>query len=206
MWYRSCWCWRYLSHSSMRLKICSVVLHPALKLACSSAKMVSACSLSLFSKIFSMTFLGWYIRLIVREFWHWCGLPFLGRVMTSNCVHSVGHSPVCQILLADWISSAGILFIPADFLSFSDSTVVSMSSWRIGWSSVFMAGGMLLRNTGSGRKSLSSTLSSTLPCCSSSVGPLLYLGTALQFWSLSPSYFSWLCPVLLCQFCFFLLL
>ena len=33
-WYRSCWCWRYFSHRMSRLKICSVVLLPALKPAC----------------------------------------------------------------------------------------------------------------------------------------------------------------------------
>ena len=36
-WKRSCWCWRYLSHSILRLKICSVVLRPGLNPACSSA-------------------------------------------------------------------------------------------------------------------------------------------------------------------------
>ena len=29
-WYRFCWCWRYFSHRILRLKICSVVLLPAL--------------------------------------------------------------------------------------------------------------------------------------------------------------------------------
>ena len=42
-WFRSCWCWRYFSQRIRRLKICSVVLLPALKPACSSAMIVSAC-------------------------------------------------------------------------------------------------------------------------------------------------------------------
>ena len=41
-----------------RLKICSVVLLPALKPACSSAMIISAYGLNLFSMIFSMTLLG----------------------------------------------------------------------------------------------------------------------------------------------------
>ena len=39
------------------------------------------------------------MRLIVRLFWHCCSLPFLGSVMTKDCDHRVGHSPLCQILL-----------------------------------------------------------------------------------------------------------
>ena len=46
-----------------RLKICSVVLLPALKPACSSAMIFSACGFNLFSMIFSMTLLGWLIEL-----------------------------------------------------------------------------------------------------------------------------------------------
>ena len=41
-WYRFCWCWRYFSHRILRLKICSVVLLPALNPACSSAIISSA--------------------------------------------------------------------------------------------------------------------------------------------------------------------
>ena len=41
-WQRFCWCWRYFSQRIRRLKICSVVLFPALKPACSLA-MISAC-------------------------------------------------------------------------------------------------------------------------------------------------------------------
>ena len=47
-----------------RLKICSVALLPALKPACSSAMIFSACSFSLFSMILSMTLLDWLMRLI----------------------------------------------------------------------------------------------------------------------------------------------
>ena len=49
-----------------RFKICSVVLLPALKPAYSSVMIFSACGFNLFSMIFSMTFLGWLMRLIVR--------------------------------------------------------------------------------------------------------------------------------------------
>ena len=46
------------SQRMRRLKICSVVLLPALKPACSSAMIFSACSFNLFSMTFSMTLLG----------------------------------------------------------------------------------------------------------------------------------------------------
>ena len=77
-WKRSCWCWRYLSQRIRRL-ICSMVLLPALKPACSSAMFFSACGFNLFSLIFSMTLLGWLMRLIVRYFWHCCRLPLWNR-------------------------------------------------------------------------------------------------------------------------------
>ena len=41
-----------------KMKICSVVLLPALTPACSLAMIFSACGFSLFSLIFSMTLLG----------------------------------------------------------------------------------------------------------------------------------------------------
>ena len=65
-WQRSYWCWRYFSWRILKLKICSVVLLPALKPACSSAMIFSACGFNLFSMIFSMTLLWRLTRLIVR--------------------------------------------------------------------------------------------------------------------------------------------
>ena len=44
---------------------CSVVLLPALKPTCSSAMISSASGWSLFRMIFSMTLLGWLMRLMV---------------------------------------------------------------------------------------------------------------------------------------------
>ena len=49
--------WRYFSHRILRLKICSVVLLPALNPACSSTIISSAWGLSLFKITFSMTLL-----------------------------------------------------------------------------------------------------------------------------------------------------
>ena len=49
-----------------RLKICSVVHLPALKPACSPAMIFSASSFNLFRIIFSMTLLGWLMRMNVR--------------------------------------------------------------------------------------------------------------------------------------------
>ena len=144
IWYRFCWCWRYFSHRILRLKICSVVLLPALNPACSSAIISSAWGFSLFKMTFSMTLLEWLMRLIVLQFWQSRKLPFLGSVIISDWVHGVGHSPVLQILLQisvrtsvmvsppAWTSSAGILSTPADFPFFSDATAISTSSQRIG--------------------------------------------------------------------------
>ena len=113
------------------MKICSVVLLPALKPACSSAMIFSACGFNLFSMVFSMTLLVWMMR---------------GNVMTEDWVHGVGHLPVCQIVFQiimravitssppAWTSSAGMLSTPADFLFFSDCTAASTSLRRMGWS------------------------------------------------------------------------
>ena len=102
---------------------------------------------SLFSMIFSMTLLGWLMRLLLGSFLHRCRLLFLGIVMTKDWVHSVGHSPVCQILSQIVVravitssppastSSAGMLSTPADFPFFSDCTAASTSLRRIGRSS-----------------------------------------------------------------------
>ena len=65
IWYRSCWCWRYFSQRIRRLKICSVLLLPARRPACSSAVIFSAYGFNLFSMTFSMTLLWWLMRLIV---------------------------------------------------------------------------------------------------------------------------------------------
>ena len=133
-WYRSCWCCRYFSQIICRLKICSVVVRPALKPACFSfsAMIFSACCFNLFSIIFRRTLLGRLTRLIVRQLCHSWRLPFLGRVIISDWVHGVGYSPLFQILLQivvsapivtsppAWSNSVCILFIPAAFPFFSD--------------------------------------------------------------------------------------
>ena len=122
------------------------MLLPALKPTFSSP-MISACGFNLLRMIFSTTLLGWLMRLIVRQFWCFCRLPFLGIVMTKDWVRGVGHSPVSQILFQivvraafassppNWTSSAEMLSTPADFPFFSDCTATSTSLRRMGWSS-----------------------------------------------------------------------
>ena len=124
--------------------LCSVVLFPALKPAYSSSMIFSACGFDLFSIIFSITLLGWLMRLIVRKFWQCWRLPFLGSVMSKDWVHGVGHSRVCQVLLQivvravitsslpAWTRSAGMLSTPADFPFFNDYTAASTSLRRMG--------------------------------------------------------------------------
>ena len=130
-----------------RLKICSVVLLPALKPACSSAMIFSACGFNLFSMIFSMTLLGCLMRLIVRYFWHCCRLPLSGSVMTKDWVHGVGHFVLLKIVVSvvitssppAWTSSAGMLLTPAVFPFFNDCIAASTSLRRMGWSSSLSA-------------------------------------------------------------------
>ena len=67
--------------------------------------------------------------------------------MTKDWVHSVGHSPICQIWLQivvravitspppAWTRPAGTLSIPADFPLFNDCTAASASLRRVGCSS-----------------------------------------------------------------------
>ena len=59
------WCCRCFAQRILRLNMCSVVLLPALKPACSNAVISSACGWSLFREIFNMTLLGCLIRLTV---------------------------------------------------------------------------------------------------------------------------------------------
>ena len=129
-----------------RLKICSVVLLPALKPACSSAIIFSACGFNLFNDL--QHNFAWVTDEANRSVvFALCRLPFLGSVMTKDWVHGVGHSPVCQILLQivaravitssppAWSSSAGMLSTPADFPFFNDCTAASTYLRRMGWSS-----------------------------------------------------------------------
>ena len=55
-----------VAQSILRLRICSVVLLPTLKPACSSLIISSACGFSLSRRILCMTLLGWLIGLLVR--------------------------------------------------------------------------------------------------------------------------------------------
>ena len=67
----------------------------------------------------------------------------MGRVIVSDWVHVVGHSPVYQILLQMLVrmsinasppffnNSIGMLSFPAPFPFFNDLTAVSISSRRI---------------------------------------------------------------------------
>ena len=98
MWDRSCWCCRCFS-MTWPLNICSTALRPGLKPACSSASSPSALTSSRSRITRSMILLGWLIRLIVRLFVHCSRLPFFGKGMTSDCVHSFGLSFVSQIFL-----------------------------------------------------------------------------------------------------------
>ena len=108
--------------------------------------------------IFSMTLLGWLMRLIVRQFWHCYRLPLLGSVMTKDWVHGVSLSSVCQTLLQNvtramitssppaWTSSAGSLSTPADFPFFNECTAASISLRRMEWSSSVCVWGQFSTN------------------------------------------------------------
>ena len=87
---RSRWC-RCFSVMNYLLKVCSTVLQPGLKPACSSASSSSALALSRLRTPRSIILLGWLIRLMVRWFWHCLRLPFFGKSMTSDCVYVFRH-------------------------------------------------------------------------------------------------------------------
>ena len=109
--------------------------------ACSSAVIFSGCGFNLFSKVFSMTLLGWRKRLIVL---------FGSSGTTGGCLSKEVwwlKTPVCQILLQiamravitfsphAWTSSTGMLLTPADFPFFNNCTGASTSLRRVGWPS-----------------------------------------------------------------------
>ena len=77
-WYRICWCWRYFSHRILRLKICSVVLLPALNPACSSAIISSAWGLSLFKITFKVLEACYSAQLL--SFYLYLSLDAIGTV------------------------------------------------------------------------------------------------------------------------------
>ena len=65
------WCLGCLSMMSPLLKICSTVLWPNLKPACSSASSSSALILSWLRITWGMILYGgWLIRLMIQQFWH----------------------------------------------------------------------------------------------------------------------------------------
>ena len=97
---RSCWWYRCVSMMTRLLRICSTVLRPGLKPACSSASSFSALALSRLRITWSMILLGCLIRLMVwgRLFFF---LYFCGKGITSDCVHFFDHSFVSQIFWQD---------------------------------------------------------------------------------------------------------
>ena len=79
---------------------CSVMLLPTLSPACSSAITSWACGFGPVQDDFQHDFFSWMTdeadgSLVMDS----CNLPFLWRVIISDWVHGVGHSPVFRILL-----------------------------------------------------------------------------------------------------------
>ena len=130
VWNRSRWCCRCFCMMTRLLKICSTVLRPDLKPACSSASSSSAVALSRLRTTQSMVLLGCLIRLMVRQFRHCLILLLCGKCRKSNCVHSFGHScnshtfwhiAVRTVVVASppfLSSSEGMLSTPGDFFCF----------------------------------------------------------------------------------------
>ena len=125
---------------SLTLKICSVVLLPALNPACSSASISSAFPLSLFKV--TQHDLVWVTDEANGRFCNFCSLkfPFFGNGMIMDLVHSLGHSFVFQILWHSVVRtfiisgppclscSAGMLSALGDFPHFSIRNASSTSS------------------------------------------------------------------------------
>ena len=118
------------------LNICSTLLRPGLKPACSVSSF-SALALSPLRLTWNIILLGWLIRLMVRYSRHCSRFPFFGKDMITDCVHSFGHSFVSQIFwhIAVWTvvvasppllsSSEGMLSNPEDFPTFRLRTASS---------------------------------------------------------------------------------
>ena len=99
LWKRSRLCYRCFSMMTRLLKICSTVLRPGLKPACSSTSSFSALAWSQMRISRSMVLLWWLIRLMVQCFWQCLWLSLFGKGMTSDCVRFFGHFSVCKIFL-----------------------------------------------------------------------------------------------------------
>ena len=107
-WYRFCWCWRYFSHRILRLKICSVVLLPALNPACTSEIISSAWGLSIFKITFSMTDEA-DSSVVLAEL----QVALFREYNNQRLSPWVGHSPVLQILLQISVKTSIIVSPPA---------------------------------------------------------------------------------------------
>ena len=144
LWNKSFWCCWCFSMRTLQLKICSTVLHPALKPACSDDSSSPALDFRWLRIMQSITLLGWLIRLIVLWFLHCLRFPFFGTGIISDCVHSFGHFFCSQIhwhravralttsLPPFFTSSEGMLSTSGDLPSFRLRTAASTFSFSIG--------------------------------------------------------------------------
>ena len=114
------------------MKICSVMLLPALKPVCSSGIIFSACGFNLFSMVFSMTLIALVAdeadRSVVLALLQ---VVFLGKI-TEDWVHGFCHSPVRQICCR--LSTLSTCFDQC-YLDIVDSSMIVLQSQLLceGW-------------------------------------------------------------------------
>ncbi len=129
------------------------------------------------------TLLGWLVNIMVLQSWHCLMLPFFGRGITSDLVHSVGHFSVPRSSDIDLlvfllflprftpllISSEGTLYIPGYlpvFTAVSTSPSVPADClhfhWRTGWFVVWSR--RCLVHSFTSHRSIMPTSSALQPC------------------------------------------
>ena len=96
----------------------------------SAVEDLSNCNLS--SSEACSTLLGWLVKLMMLQSWHCPRLPFFGRGITSDLVHSVGHFFCSQIF---WHRAVSAFTVPSTPLHISSEGMSSIP----GYLSVFIA-------------------------------------------------------------------
>jgi len=96
---RSCWCSRLCSMMFRRVNTCSVHERPLLKPACSSRRVQSTASCSLFNSTLLKTLPGVESSVIPRQLLQSLRLPFFGNLIITPFFQSAGASKSCHIML-----------------------------------------------------------------------------------------------------------
>jgi len=109
---RSCWCSRLCSVMLHRVNICSVHECPFLNSACSSRRVQSTASRSLFSSTLLKTLPGVESSVIPRQLLQSLRLPFFGSLIITPFFQSSGISKSCHIMLNSSANCSATVSLP----------------------------------------------------------------------------------------------